>query len=198
MKRIFLYISMFIAGASFNSCSDLLDTETLSTDNLNYLCSNATDARKMVDHVYAYFCEDTYTSRMGTNWMQNTDVEIGYVKKAQATETTRRGIWALTHHTSVISRTAGTTPRKPSISLTSAFRGIEASDAYKNGDADMKQLHGEAICLRAYWYFLMCNFWGDVPFATTPTSKDDMHNDPRTDKNIIYTHLIRGPHQQRG
>ena len=76
MKRIFLYISMFIAGASFNSCSDLLDTETLSTDNLNYLCSNATDARKMVDHVYAYFCEDTYTSRMSTNWMQNTDVEI--------------------------------------------------------------------------------------------------------------------------
>ena len=86
---------MFIAGASFNSCSDLLDTETLSTDNLNYLCSNATDARKMVDHVYAYFCEDTYTSRMSTNWMQNTDVEIGFVKKAQATETTRRGIWAL-------------------------------------------------------------------------------------------------------
>ena len=49
MKRIFLYISMFIAGASFNSCSDLLDTETLSTDNLNYLCSNATDARKTLD-----------------------------------------------------------------------------------------------------------------------------------------------------
>ena len=95
MKRIFLYISMLIAGASFNSCSDLLDTETLSTDNLNYLCSNTTDARKMVDNVYAYFCEDTYTSRMSTNWMQNTDVEIGFVKKAQATETTRRGIWAL-------------------------------------------------------------------------------------------------------
>lgn len=95
MKRIFLYISMFIAGASFNSCSDLLDTETLSTDNLSYLCSNPTDARKMVDHVYAYFCEDTYTSRMSTNRMQNTDVEIGFVKKAQASETTRRGIWAL-------------------------------------------------------------------------------------------------------
>ena len=44
------------------------------------------------------------------------------------------------------------------------------------------------------WYsgeYQMCNFWGDVPFATTPTSKDDMHNDPRTDKNIIYTRLIQ-------
>ena len=191
MKRIFLYISMFIAGASFNSCSDLLDTETLSTDNLSYLCSNPTDARKMVDHVYAYFCEDTYTSRMSTNWMQNTDVEIGFVKKAQASETTRRGIWALNPSYFGDIKNCWNNTQKAIDFANQCIEGIEASDAYKNGDADMKQLHGEAICLRAYWYFLMCNFWGDVPFATTPTSKDDIHNDPRTDKNIIYTHLIQ-------
>ena len=117
---------MFIAGASFNSCSDLLDTETLSTDNLNYLCSNATDARKMVDHVYAYFCEDTYTSRMGTNWMQNTDVEIGYVKKAQAFLIIVSSLNAPSPivDTLLPSRTAGTTPRKPLISPTSVFREL--------------------------------------------------------------------------
>lgn len=163
MKRIFLYISMFIAGASFNSCSDLLDTETLSTDNLNYLCSNTTDARKMVDNVYAYFCEDTYTSRMSTNWMQNTDVEIGFVNKTQATETTRRGIWALNPSYFGDIRNCWNNTQKAIDFANQCIQGIEASDAYKNGNADMKQLHGEAICLRAYWYFLMCNFWGDVP-----------------------------------
>lgn len=57
-------------GAAVTSCEDILDTENLSSDNLENVLSNSTDARKMVNHVYAYFCEDTYTSRMSTNWMQ--------------------------------------------------------------------------------------------------------------------------------
>lgn len=191
MKRIFLYIGMFIAGLGLHSCSDLLDTETLSTDSQDYLCSNPTDARKMVNHVYSYFCEDTYSSRMGTNWCQNTDVEIGFVKKAQAQESTRRGIWALNPSYFGDIKNAWNNTQKAIDFANQCIEGIERSDLYKNGDADMKQLHGEAICLRAYWYFLMCNFWADVPFAKTSTSKDDLHNDPRTDKNIIYSSLIQ-------
>ena len=191
MKKVFLYISLFVAGVNFNSCSDLLDTETLSTDNREYLCSNVTDARKMVDNVYSYFCEDTYSSRMGTHWMQNTDVEWGGVKKDEVVKSDRRSIWALNAVEQGDIKNCWNNTQKAIDFANQCIEGIEASDAYKNGDADMKQLHGEAICLRAYWYFLMCNFWGDVPFATTPTSKDDMHNDPRTDKNIIYTHLIQ-------
>ena len=38
------------------------------------------------------------------------------------------------------------------------IEGIEASDMYKNGNAEMSQLLGEAYCLRAYRYFLLCNF----------------------------------------
>ena len=51
MKKKFLYIAALVAGLSFSSCEDMLDTETLSTDNLEYLCSNPTDARKMIAHV---------------------------------------------------------------------------------------------------------------------------------------------------
>lgn len=75
MKKKFLYITTFVCGLlGATACDDMLDTEALSTDNLEYLCSNPTDARKMVAHVYSYMCEDTYTSRMSTNWMQNTDI----------------------------------------------------------------------------------------------------------------------------
>ena len=182
---------MFIAGLTVTSCSDFLDTETLSTDNLSYLCSNTTDARKMVDHVYAYLCEDTYTSRMSTNWMQNTDVEFAGVDASQAQTADRRGIWAINASQFSDIKNCWNNTQKAIDFANQCIEGIEASDLYKNGDSDMKQLHGEAICLRAYWYWLMCNFWADVPFATTPTTKDDIHNDPRTDKNIIYTHLIQ-------
>ncbi len=174
-----------------SSCEDMLDTESLSTDNLEYLASNATDARKMIDHVYSYFCEDTYTSRMSTNWMQNTDVEVGFITKAQTEEASRRGVWALNVHQFNDIKNAWDNAFKAIDFANQIIQGIEASETYQNGDRDMKQLLGETYCLRAYWYWLMCNFWADVPFATTPSTKDDMHNDPRTDKNIIYTHIIQ-------
>ena len=191
MKKIYLYIAALAMTLGISSCEDMLDTESLSTDNLEYLTSNPTDARKMIDHVYSYFCEDTYTSRMSTNWMQNTDIEVGFVTKANTEEATRRGIWSLNAHQFSDIKNAWDNALKAIDFSNQIIQGIEESESYKNGDRDMKQLLGETYCLRAYWYWLMCNFWADVPFATTPTTNTDMHNDPRTDKNIIYTRLIQ-------
>ena len=145
----------------------------------------------MLNHVYAYFCEDSYTSRMSTNWMQNTDVEIGWVNAANAQESTRRGIWALNPTFFTDIQTCWDNSLKAIDFANICIEGIEGSALYKSGDAQMKHNLGEAYALRAYWYWLMCNFWADVPFATTPSSKEEMHNDPRTDKNIIYTRIIQ-------
>lgn len=191
MKKKFLYIAALALTVGFTSCEDMLDTESLSTDNLEYLTSNTTDARKMIDHVYSYFCEDTYTSRMSTNWMQNTDIEVGFVTKANTEEASRRGVWALNAHQFNDIKNAWDNALKAIDFANQIIEGISNSELYRNGDRDMKQLLGETYCLRAYWYFLMCNFWADVPFATTPTTNTDMHNDPRTDKNIIYTRMIQ-------
>jgi len=193
MKKKLLYsISIALAtGLGFASCSDILDTEDLSTDDQSYVFSNNTDTRKMLNHVYAYFCEDSYTSRMSTNWMQNTDVEIGWVNAANAQESTRRGIWALNPTFFTDIQTCWDNSLKAIDFANICIEGIEGSALYKSGDAQMKHNLGEAYALRAYWYWLMCNFWADVPFATTPSSKEDMHNVPRTDKNIIYTRIIQ-------
>lgn len=192
MKKKIIYIAAFALTVGFSSCEDTLETESLSTDNLEYLCSNPTDARKMIDHVYSYFCEDTYTSRMSTNWMQNTDVEAGFLTKANTSEASRRGIWALNASQFSDIRNAWDNSLKAIDFANQCIAGIENSDMYKNGDKDMKQLHGEAYCLRAYWYWLMCNFWADVPFATEPTTKENYSQaGGRVDKNIIYTHLIQ-------
>lgn len=191
MKKKLTYVLAAVAAMGVASCNDTLETENLSSDNLEYLCSNPTDARKMIDHVYAYFCEDTYTSRMSTNWMQNTDVEVGFISKAQSESADRRGVWCLNARYFNDIKNCWDNSLKAIDFANQCIVGIEESDMYQSGDKDMKQLHGEAFCLRAYWYWLMCNFWADVPFAVTPTSNNDMHNDPRTDKNIIYTHLIQ-------
>ena len=192
MKKKFLYITTLVCGLICGtSCDDMLDTESLSTDNLEYLCSNPTDARKMLNHVYSYMCEDTYTSRMSTNWMQNTDVEVGFIKQDQSQNSDRRGVWCLNMRQFNDIKNCWDNTLKAIDFANQCIEGIEGSSMYQEGDKDMKQLHGEAYCLRAYWYWLMCNFWADVPFATTPTTADDLHNDPRTDKNIIYAHCIQ-------
>jgi hypothetical protein len=128
---------------------------------------------------------------MSTNWMQNTDVEIGWVNAANAQESTRRGIWALNPTFFTDIQTCWDNSLKAIDFANICIEGIEGSALYKSGDAQMKHNLGEAYALRAYWYWLMCNFWADVPFATTPSSKEEMHNDPRTDKNIIYTRIIQ-------
>ncbi len=192
MKKKFLYMAVLAAGLGMTtSCEDMLDTQSLSTDNLEYLCSNPTDTRKMIAHVYSYFCEDTYTSRMSTNWMQNTDVEVGFISKAQTQSTDRRGVWCLDVKQFNDIKNCWDNTFKAIDFANQCIAGIEESPMYLSGDKDMKQLHGEAYCLRAYWYWLMCNFWGDVPYASTPTTIDDLHNDPRTDKNIIYSQCIQ-------
>ena len=192
MKKIYLFIAALTVTLGFSSCEKQLDTESLSADNLEYLCSNPTDTRKMIDHVYSYFCEDTYTSRMSTNWMQNTDVEVGFLTKANTDEATRRGIWALNPRQFSDIKNCWDNSFKAIDFANQCIEGIENSPMYQSGDKDMKQLHGEAYCLRAYWYFLMCNFWADVPFATKATTKDNyLNTGGRVDKNIIYSHCIQ-------
>ena len=192
MKKIYLFIAALTVTLGFSSCEKQLDTESLSADNLEYLCSNPTDTRKMIDHVYSYFCEDTYTSRMSTNWMQNTDVEVGFLTKANTDEATRRGIWALNPRQFSDIKNCWDNSFKAIDFANQCIEGIENSPMYQSGDKDMKQLHGEAYCLRAYCYFLMCNFWADVPFATKATTKDNyLNTGGRVDKNIIYSHCIQ-------
>jgi hypothetical protein len=144
MKKKFIYIFALAAGLGLTSCDKTLDTKDLSTDNLEYLCSNPTDARKMIDHVYSYFCEDTYTSRMSTNWMQNTDVEVGWIDKENAEKGDRRSVWGINMMEFSDIQNCWDNTLKAIDFSNQCIQGIEASDMYKEGNKNMKQLHGEA------------------------------------------------------
>lgn len=194
MKKHLFYIVFLLGGlASLSSCEDFLDVETLSANDLDYLCSNPTDARKMINHVYAFFCEDSYTSRMSNNWNQNTDVEFATVNRSQAiAHNDRRGIWCINTGDFSDINTCWEHNYRAIDFASQVIEGIAASDMYKEGDAEMAQLLGEAYCLRAYRYFLLCNFWGDVPFSVASTQYEDLNKSiERVDKNIIYSHIIQ-------
>lgn len=53
-----------------------------------------------------------------------------------------------------------------------------------------KRCIGEAKFLRASYYFLLVQLFGDVPLSLTPTKPDDDLFPTRTDKNKIYNEVI--------
>ena len=71
---------------------------------------------------------------------------------------------------------------------------IPGSPLYDNGSDEeqneMRRMHGEALTLRALFYYELIRNWGDVPFTTTPAKAGDNFNLPKTDRDTIYEHII--------
>jgi len=182
-------IALAIVG-SLTSCGDLMNPTSLSNFDAEYVFSNPDDAKKAVLSVYSMFAQDSYTSRMSNAWMQNTDVEV--TAPGAAPDGSRRDIWTLQgglltsfgdiktawdHNFMTIDR------------ANQCIEGIQKSEVANT--ADMKMLLAESYCLRAYRYFLLCNFWGDVPYFRQAAKSGMQLDIPKTDKNIIYSGMIQ-------
>lgn len=194
MKKKFIYTLLALTSLSLSSCNDFLTVESPSSFDSDYVFTTTEDAYKMVLGAYAPFTQDPYTSRLSSVFMQNTDVELnnGVADKPNGA-----------HRLDVYSLEGGILQNWSDIDkawnncylaidrANQCIQGITNSSLYKSGDPTMKQLLGEAYCIRAYWYFLLCNYWGDVPFTTEPSAANRDNNTPRVDKNEIYAHCIQ-------
>jgi starch-binding outer membrane protein, SusD/RagB family len=181
------YFTILIAALSLISCKKILEPETPSAFTEEYIFSNESDAKKAVNGVYALFNGDPYTSRISTNYGGNTDVEVGGVSGSP--DGARRDIWSFE-----------ATPSNSEILSVwnNAYNAINRANECIEGlqksaiasQPGMKQLVGEAKTLRAYWYYLLMNHWGDVPFKTTPTKAGDEFYLAKTGRDTILNFLI--------
>jgi len=174
----------------FSSCNDLLTVDSPSAFDANYVFSNSGDAKKMVLGVYAMFAQDSYTSRMSNAWMQNTDVET--TAPGAAPDGSRRDIWSLQGGLLSGFGDVNTAWQHNYVAIDRAnqcIEGIKKSPVANT--ADMKMMLGECYCLRAYRYFLLCNFWGDVPYFRDAAKAGMALDIPKEDKNIIYSGMIQ-------
>lgn len=71
---------------------------------------------------------------------------------------------------------------------------IPQSPVYENGEKDeiekMNRMLGEAMTLRALYYFELIRNWGDVPFRDKPTRAGEDLYLPKTDRDSIYEFII--------
>lgn len=180
-----MLISLFLTG-----CNDFLDVEAPSSFDTDYVFSNKDDAKMMLMGVYQLFAVDSYTSRMSNVWMQNTDVEA--IAPSANPDGTRRDVWSLQGGLLTGFKDLFNAWQENYLAIDRAnqiIEGISGSEISK--DADMRMFLGEAYALRAYRYFLLTNFYGDVPYFRE-SAKAGMELDiPKTDKNYIYTGSIQ-------
>lgn len=193
MKFKKIYIAVAALGLfSLSSCNDFLDVTSASEMNAEFVFSNTEDTEKALMGVYVKFCEDPFTSRMSNAWMQNTDVECMTPSAGMPNGGHRSDLWGLQASADVsfsdIYR-AWNNNYEAIDRANQVIDGIKASAINEN--AEMQQMLGEAYCLKAYRYWMLCNFWGDVPYFDLPAKLGDELDKPKTDKNIIYSKILQ-------
>ena len=192
MKLKNKYIALAAVGAlTLASCNDTLDVSSPSQMDQSMAYSSTEFATNAINGVYVLFCEDPYTSRMCGVWMQNTDVEAE-VPQAGVPASDRRAVWslqapAITGFNDVYNAWNN---NLQAIERANQVRaGIDNSSIGKQDE--MQQIKGEATCLKAFRYYLMCGLWGDVPYYDDAAKWGDVIDKPRTDKNVIYSRCLQ-------
>jgi hypothetical protein len=192
MKKIIYTLA--IATILLASCKAYLDTDSPSSFTDTYIFANETDAQKAVMSVYALFNQDAFTSRISNVFTGNTDIEMGGA--GAAPDNSRRDIWSLEAKLSPSFADFKTVWNNAYNAINRAnecIEGIKSSALYKDPatNKNMKQLLGEALTLRAYWYYILQNYWADVPYKTTGTKAGDEFYLPRKDRDSILTFVIK-------
>ena len=71
---------------------------------------------------------------------------------------------------------------------------IPQMDLYKNGSpadkAELQRLYGEALTLRAQYYFELVRNWGDLPAQWEPSADQPDLFLKKTDRDSIYDHIL--------
>ncbi|NML63708.1 RagB/SusD family nutrient uptake outer membrane protein [Hymenobacter sp. RP-2-7] len=136
--------------------------------------------------------DNTYGTRLSMYYPYDTDELIG---SSGTFDTGRRGI---ARYKAYASNTEIINP------WNNLYQGVERSNIcikyipqmpqYTSGSAAdtaaVHRLYGEALTLRAQYYYELIRNWGDVPVQLTPSSFDQNLSQPNADRNQTLTQLI--------
>lgn len=188
---LLLSVTVFI----LNSCKDYLEVDPVSSFGTDYVFSNVNNADKAVLGAYAPLGGDQgYGIRVSLYYPMDNDEMMGQGGTPYP-DNERRDI---AHYNVQPSNTQLAAP------FNQLYTGVERANIciynipkmsmYANGtDAEKKQLrtmYGEALTLRAQYYFELIRNWGDVPAQFQPSSFETDLFKPKTDRDTIYNHII--------
>lgn len=192
IKRYF--IAVLILLIPFYSCEDYLTVNPVSSFGPDYVFSNVENATKAIYGVYSALGGDQgYGIRISMYYPYDNDEMMGQGPGTADNE--RRDI---AHYNVQPSNTQLAGP------FNQLYRGIERAniciyyipkmEMYSAGSESektaLKRLYGEALTLRAQFYFELVRNWGDVPAQFIPSSfATDLFLE-QTDRDLIYDQIL--------
>ena len=196
LHKIFIcsILIVTIAG-TISSCKKYLDVEPVSSFGTDYVFSNVENAEKAVIGTYYRLTGDQgYGIRISMYYPYDEDLMMGQGGTPYP-DNERRDI---AHYNVKPNNTQLAGP------FNQLYDGIERAnlciyniprmEKYTSGTdfekAALKRLHGEALTLRAQFYFELIRNWGDVPAQFQPSSLETDLFKPKMDRDSIYEILL--------
>lgn len=194
LKKILLVTLSFTGMVTiFSSCKKYLELEPVSSFGPDYVFGSVVNAESAVLGAYACLGGDQgYGIRLSMYYPYDSDEIMG---QEGAADNERRDI---AHYNTQPSNTQLANP------FNQLWRGIERANIciyniprmsqYTAGNASeqaaLKKLHGEALTLRAQYYFELIRNWGDLPEQFQPASFESDLFKRQTDRDTLYNRLL--------
>lgn len=161
-----------------SSCQDWLDMPSESKADSGSIFETMSRAEMTVVGAYKYL----HTQELGYQLLMGTD-------ECLSTESNSKYDVSNYNYTNLTSMLSGT--------YTKMYQSIEYSNVCiagipgMSGDEKMRnQLLGEALAIRAYAYWNLVRFYGDVPYSARPTSELTTFASSRVSRDTIYDRCI--------
>ncbi|SHJ94712.1 RagB/SusD family nutrient uptake outer membrane protein [Epilithonimonas mollis] len=193
INRLIYIISCLAVFSTFTACEDYLNPENISSSNEAQQFDSTADTFTALIGVYNQIIgDDAYGQRLNLYYPQSAD---DFKISGDFNCNDRRGI------STYGACTSNPDLNKPFLKLYSGIeranlciKNIPLSPVYKTGSAAEKALMdrylGEAMTLRAQFYYDLIKNWGDVPMQMVPSSDLETVYLPKTDRDVIYDKII--------
>jgi hypothetical protein len=198
MKKIRSIIKVVVIAmlpvTVFISCKKYLSPEAISSFDTEYVFNSIPNAQKSLLGAYMAMAGDFgYGIRMSGYWPYDSDEMM----KGTSTNTSDEG-QLLAKYLGIPGNLQITNP------FNQMYQGIERANlciyyipkmnAYENGtaqqQAQLRRMHGEALVLRAQYYYELCRNFGDVPAQWGPSQFEADLFKSRMSRDSIYDRLL--------
>jgi len=185
---------LIIMATVITSCKKYLEPASVSTFSPDLAFNSVPYAKSAVLGAYSMLSGDYgYGIRLSMYYPYDSDEMMG--QSGNTTDGERRDI-------SRYNLTAGNAQLAPVFNQ--SYKGVENANncikyiplmpKYTSGNSqeqgELHRLYGEALTLRAQFYFELIRNWGDLPAQFIPSTDIPNLFLPKTDRDTIYNHLL--------
>lgn len=188
MKKILYTLAAVAMLFNTTSCSDLVESESQSSFDASVVFANYTLAEENIMSIYQVFTQNNaYRNRLHLWYGYNTDIEWYNSAKANDAKTTVAAYDPQVNETGVPLDAANGVYTYMYTAVERCNLCIDGIRRYGNPEQnpDMAYLLGEALTLRAMFYYDLTKTWGDVPARYEPINSSTIYI-AKCDRDLIY------------